>query len=109
MVKKMTWAVSLGGQYWLSSLFYVGMGCLLIVITPKLKTAMADGTAYLPCPEGQIPCGGDCISDTMICCEDGTSGNSETCVCCTGCSESTCTNESTVKCESDFPDYTIEE
>jgi hypothetical protein len=103
MVKRFSNAISLGGQFWLASMLYTGLGFLILALAPEFPSAMADGNIYNPCPEGQINCGGSCIPNTMICCEDGTSGDAETCVCCTGCADAQCTNQSTIVCEPPTP------
>jgi len=103
MFSKFSQWMSLGGQFWLTSLLYIGIGSLLLAVAPDPPSAMADGTPYGECEDDETECGGECIPDTNVCCDDGTYGDSETCVCCTGCTESACYNDSTVACESDLP------
>ena len=102
MLQKTCDVASLGKRYILSAMIYAGFALVLASILPDTPEAMAQsGGDCVPgeCPAGEQCCDGVCIPDTDVCCEDGTSGPSETCFCCTGCEESECIEVSTVVCD----------
>lgn len=92
--------VSLGGRYWISSLLYGGMTLVTLGLWPEVPQLQASGCGgSMPsCPEGYYCCHGTCISEDYVCCDDGTTGPGDSCVCCTGCTTSQCYNTSTVAC-----------
>ncbi|MFG0332359.1 MAG: hypothetical protein ACF8TS_03260 [Maioricimonas sp. JB049] len=92
--------MSFGGRYAIAALFYLGLGLIVISTSqapaPALGSGGCDGEN--PCAQGYYCCQGECVPDDYVCCGDGTSGPSDTCSCCTGCTES-CSEPSTLVCE----------
>jgi len=116
MLEKTERWLTLGNQYVIASLVYLGLALILggtnFFDFPKvMATSETDCTftvqeyhegywmdvTYDGCPEGQQCCGGTCISEVDICCEDGTYGDADTCSCCKDCTESSCVL-STISC-----------
>ena len=91
--------LSLGGRYFPAIVMYTGLGLVLWGTLPNPPSALAacDGPEE-GCSEGEICCDGTCVPNWYVCCEDGSSGDSGFCACCTGCVDSTCTELSTVVC-----------
>lgn len=94
------WSVlSLGNRHFAAALMYSGLGLLLWGLHPGATAAQANcNGAEEACPEGQVCCHGTCIPDSHVCCEDGSSGDGQYCLCCTGCEDPECTDPSTVVC-----------
>ena len=111
--------LSLGNQYVAATVVYLGFALLLGGTTlldapkalatndkecshtvPELQEEAWVDVTYDGCPEGEQCCGGECISEDMICCEDGTYGNADTCecLCCESCGGDSLT---TVVCDDD--------
>lgn len=90
--------VSMGRRYLFSSFVYIGLALIMMSAIHEPQVAFGDCDAKNPCGAGEICCQGTCISDTNICCDDGTYGPSDTCTCCTGCTEA-CSSPSTIACE----------
>jgi len=93
--------ISPGRNYLAAAAIYAGLGVMML-------NALPDGSTFVhandscggsnSCAEGTYCCHGVCIPQNFICCDDGTSGSAEQCVCCTGCTE-TCSTPSTIACE----------
>lgn len=94
--------LTLGGQYVAAAVVYLGIALILsgsTLLDSPLALAAAGSSSdcshvayeyhegeWTPvtrdgCPDGQQCCGGECISEDYICCEDGTYGDAETCEC----------------------------
>lgn len=104
MISSIGRRITFSGQLWLASLFYLGVGSLLLAITPGPPSAVA-GYPIEPCEDGEIDCHGTCIPEGHVCCEDGTHGDAGTCACCTGCVDSNCVGISTLICLEDVEQY----
>lgn len=101
MLNQFVHRFSFGGMYVPAAMFYVGLGLIVLGFSPQPTVAYATGdcTAENPsCPPGYFCCSGTCVPDNYVCCDDGTSGPSDMCVCCTGCTEN-CNDPSTLVCE----------
>jgi hypothetical protein len=92
----------MGNQYIAASVVYLGIALILTCSTfldsseatasgesscsYTVDIVQEDGSSvtvtYDGCPDGQQCCGGECISEDLLCCDDGTSGNESTCSCC---------------------------
>jgi len=92
--------LTLGNQYVAATVMYLGLAILLggstLLDSPQVLATSNEDCSYtieelqedqwVPvtydgCPDGEQCCGGECISEDMICCEDGTYGDADTCVC----------------------------
>jgi|GEM_PF-2134954 len=92
--------LSLGNRHVVATAFYLGLAVLLVGITLlDFPDASASGSAscsytkyvnqegilvlvtYSGCPDGQQCCDGVCIPSDYICCEDGTYGDADSCMC----------------------------
>jgi len=92
--------LTLGGQYTAAAVVYFGIALILggSTLLDSSQALATDGegcsyTVYVDqegelvlvtydgCPEGEQCCGDICISDSNICCEDGTYGDADTCAC----------------------------
>lgn len=100
MLQQLWTLSSMGERYLLSSAVYLGLGLILTGSLPDRSAIAQTGCDGVTCPDGQQCCGGQCIASDYVCCQDGTSGPSDSCICCTGCDGSLCTNVSTVECQS---------
>ncbi len=102
MIVKLWDGVSLGRRYMLASCVYMALALLLLCTMPGfVGSVWASGG----CEEGEMECGGNCIPEDWLCCDDGTSGDPATCACCEACVEwdcdGTCINTtSTIECQS---------
>lgn len=82
-----TWNIaSLGRRYLLSSLMYLGLAIMMISLIQPESVALGECDAKNGCESGMKCCEGVCIPEDYLCCEDGTSGPSDNCVCCSTCS-----------------------
>ena len=113
----MTFGLTLGNRYVAASVIYLGLALLLggsaQLDLQQVRATDEEGCSYtvmvnqegdmVPvtydgCPEGEQCCGGECISGDDLCCEDGTLGDADTCVClcCEDCGED---SQTTIECE----------
>lgn len=102
MFRTMWTKASFGERYLTAALIYVGLALLLVAVAPGASMALAQTGGCINCAEGTYCCGGSCIPNDYVCCEDGTSGPSQTpggqmCGCCTGC-QSTCSKPPSYVC-----------
>ncbi len=100
MFRPLVGRLSFGGRFGAAALFYFGLGLIILGLSPRPTVAHASGdcSGEDPCGEGYFCCHGTCIPEDYVCCDDGTNGPAETCVCCTGCTEE-CSDPSTLVCE----------
>lgn len=110
--------LTLGGQYTAAAAIYFGLALILGGSTfldswqalaqeteePSCSytvDAYQEGVwvpvTYDGCPDGQQCCGGDCISEDDLCCDDGTHGDPDSCICCSACNEDSCEG-TTISC-----------
>lgn len=94
MYKYLWNTASIGRSYIISTMIYVLLGIAAIANTQSTYTyATGDGcNGETPCGDDQRCCNGNCVPATTLCCEDGTSGNAETCTCCGEPSTVSCNN-----------------
>jgi hypothetical protein len=91
------WTVfSIGRRYSVSAMAYCGLGLAVLCLSPGPAQVHACDDEN-PCADGETCCNGNCIPESYVCCEDGSSGDGETCTCCAEC-QSSC-SPSTVVCE----------
>lgn len=109
--------LTLGNRYVVATVVYFGLALILSGSTlldhPQTLAASNSGCTHTDyeyqegqwvpvtkdgCPDGQQCCGGGCVSSDLLCCEDGTSGNADTCMClcCENCDANSVT---TIICE----------
>ena len=91
-------ALSFGERGVAAASVYLGLGLLLAALDPVSTPLVAECDPYTSCPPGSYCCHGNCVPENYVCCEDGSSGPGDACVCCTGCYESTCVERSTIVC-----------
>lgn len=90
-------AASLGDRYLASALTYIGLGTMLWGLVPGPASVVASCSSEA-CGAGEKCCGGTCVPEDYVCCEDGSSGPGDRCFCCSDCTESTCTNPTSLQC-----------
>jgi len=118
--------LTLGNQYVAAAVMYLGLAILLVgstLLDSPLVLATSDEdcsytinelqengqwalVTYDGCPGEEFCCGGTCVPLGSICCEDGTYGNANYCVCCEECANEpgepcTLPPQTTIACEED--------
>jgi len=111
--------LTLGNRYVVATVVYLGLALILggstLLDSPQAMARIAisdedcshtvweyhEGWVEVTkdgCPDGQQCCGGECISEDYLCCEDGTYGdaNSCECLCCEDCGSDSLT---TIMCD----------
>jgi len=99
MIDRIWTFVSLGERPLAAGVMYLGLGLMLAALLPGPAAAVAACDPYVTCNPGYVCCGGGCVPEDYVCCDDGSSGPGSTCICCTGCEEGTCTEPSTLVCD----------
>jgi hypothetical protein len=106
MLKKLLKLFSFGEKYFLASFIYIGLGLVVSNLLPPNKPLQASGSGCpeVVCPPGNICCQGNCIPDSYVCCDDGSSGpgtteDGKTCgYCSDDCSSEECSNPTSYNC-----------